>query len=621
MFRGLVYLILTILAPFPVWAAVGTSAAETWYVVAGCANNGDGLAQDCAASPGDPGAWNDPASVIWTATTGVDDADTLYICGTYTQKFLTVGSSVSAPVGSEIKIRWDCPGNPGLMRNVYTLTTATTGGNWTEGPTNVWSIDVSSLTWEDPQRVWLDTGAGPVEILVSDTKANLGTQINGGTPVSKWFYDGAAGLLYLYSVGNPATGLTSLQGLFGSGANDYAPVRINGASIAGIDLINPNIEGGALASIYTLGPKRIRIFGENTDRSLCHVGRHSARAILLQGSSTSGTGTNNEDIEIYNCDIDLTFPAHLKDYRFELNTLGNTIEVTGSTRVKITNNRIADGSHAQIYFYSIGGNDSVIDGLVTQNDITCSDYVAYCRLLNVDGDAIGRTSNNWFTRNKMTNQTIRSQFNGNNNHLVGNLIGAVRQNFVLKSGTTAFEQLISFEKYAGVSQDNEVDHNTLYDDPWAPCIEYRNSGLSSTGHKITNNIIDNCGSATYTGQSGAQGAAVHIPTGFTGNVTISNNLIYPQVAGVVSYRGTQYNTVAAFQAACSGGDTCTGNKTGDPLFVGAPADLRPGVGSPAINSGSNPFGCVSYDGLGCSFPSTIGGFQLANPPIPTLRMY
>lgn len=609
------YLILTILAPFPVWAAVGTSAAETWYVVAGCANNGDGLAQSCAASAGATGAFNDPASVIWTATTGVDNDDTLYICGTHIQKFLTVGSSVSAPVGSEIKIRWDCPGNPGLMRNVYTLTTATTPGNWTEESTNIWYIDLSSLTWDDPQRVWMNG----TELLVSDTKVNLGTQINGGTPVSKWFHDGALGRLYLHSVGNPATGLTTLEGLWGVGANDYAPVRINGSSIAGIDIVNPNIEGGSLASIYTLGPQRIRVYGTNPDRSTCNVGKHSARAILLQGSSTTGTGTNGVDNQVYDCTIDLVFPDHLADYRFELNTLGNVIEVTGNTRPVVKRNTIRDGSHSNIYAYAIGGTDTVVDGDFSFNDITFRDSVMYARPINVDEDTLGRVTNNKFNSNTITRQTVRMQFNADGNYFVGNIVRDVRASVVLKSGTTQHNQSMSFEKYAGPSQDNIIANNE-FENAYAPCIEYRNSGTSSTGHQFKNNIFYNCGSPSYTGLANGESVAFYIPSGFTGTFTASNNLFFPTGPNPVSYKGTKYATVSSWQSACSGGDSCTGNLAVDPQFINFPTNLRPAIGSAARGAGVTYTGCTDLLGRICTTPlPDIGAYQITSPDGASLR--
>lgn len=615
MIRSLIHLvhvslILTILAPVQLWAAVGTSAAENWYLIQGCTHNGDGLAQACAPSAGASGAWNDPANVSWTVTTGVDDGDSLWIGGTFVCKTLTVGSSANAPSNNRIKIRFDLAGNPGKIRNVCALTEALTAGNWTDMGGNVWRIDVNAYVWDDPNRMWLNG----VEILGTDTLSHLGTQVNGGGPVTRWYHDGAAGHIYLYNVGNPATGLTSLEGLFASGSNDYAPIRINGAGISGIEIINPNVEGGNLAALYTLGPNDIVIHGSNGDRSTCNIGKHSGRGILLQGTSTSGMGSNNTDIVIYDCTIDAGWPSHLADYRYELtHQLGNGVEVSGSTRPIITRTTIKDWSHANLYIVSIGGTDTVVDGKFNENLLTFSNAVAYARPLNVDGDALGRASNNEFNRNELSNFTVRPQLNGNGNKYVGNKIGPVRETLVLKSGTTQHGQSLSIEKYAVISQDNLYANNTVFGNGVAPCVDYRNTGSSSTGHKWYNNAFINCGNAAYTALPNGEGVAFYLPSSFTGNLDIRNNHFHPVTSNPFSLNGTKY-TIAGFEAACPAGSTCSGNFTGDPLFLSYSSNLRPSTGSPLRAAGIAYTGCIDILGRACKSPNPdVGMYQLNSP--------
>lgn len=101
---------------FPLWAgaATGSAAVDTWYLKPSstCANNGDGLAYNCAASAGASGAFNDATQVIWTGTTGVDDDDTLYICGVNNTKLTTAGNGTS---GHQITVSFDCPNDSGSM--------------------------------------------------------------------------------------------------------------------------------------------------------------------------------------------------------------------------------------------------------------------------------------------------------------------------------------------------------------------------------------------------------------------------------------------------------------------------------------------------------------------------
>lgn len=95
-------------------AAVGTTGAETWYVrpTGACANNGDGLAYECAASAGASGAFIGFSNIIWTTTTGVDDGDTLFVCGDHlTELIPTQSGGATAP----ITIDGACANDPGSI--------------------------------------------------------------------------------------------------------------------------------------------------------------------------------------------------------------------------------------------------------------------------------------------------------------------------------------------------------------------------------------------------------------------------------------------------------------------------------------------------------------------------
>lgn len=95
-------------------AAVGDANPQSWFVKSAtdCSINGDGLGQDCAASAGAHGAFSTFANILWATTTGVDDGDTLYVCGAHATQ-LTVGASGS--VGKRIRISADCPGYRGSI--------------------------------------------------------------------------------------------------------------------------------------------------------------------------------------------------------------------------------------------------------------------------------------------------------------------------------------------------------------------------------------------------------------------------------------------------------------------------------------------------------------------------
>lgn len=100
--------------PQALFAAVGSAAIDTWYVrpAGACQNNGDGLAYGCAETVGGTGAFVAFSSVIWTATTGVDDGDILYVCGAHQTELLVGGSGA---VGTPIILDGACPNDPGSI--------------------------------------------------------------------------------------------------------------------------------------------------------------------------------------------------------------------------------------------------------------------------------------------------------------------------------------------------------------------------------------------------------------------------------------------------------------------------------------------------------------------------
>lgn len=121
----LVIFLLSLLS-FQAWGATGSAAVDTWYVrpVEDCVNNGDGLAYGCAASAGATGAFRGFANLIWTVTVGIDDGDTLKICGTfYDTSSKTSGTRMLSVEGSggasaEIIFDGDCSANGNLSQAI-----------------------------------------------------------------------------------------------------------------------------------------------------------------------------------------------------------------------------------------------------------------------------------------------------------------------------------------------------------------------------------------------------------------------------------------------------------------------------------------------------------------------
>ena len=134
----LLWVLLACVLSWPVMAqaATGSAAVDTWYVrpTGACTFNGDGLSYTCAASDGAAGAFSTFANVIYTATTGVDDGDTLYVCGAHLTQ-LAPAQSGSATLN--IIANGACPNDAGSIDTQAIVSDITDGvhiedlSNWT----------------------------------------------------------------------------------------------------------------------------------------------------------------------------------------------------------------------------------------------------------------------------------------------------------------------------------------------------------------------------------------------------------------------------------------------------------------------------------------------------------
>lgn len=596
--------LLLFLAPAWAEAAVGTAAVDTWYVrpTGACANNGDGLAYDCAASAGATGAFISGANVLWTATDGVDNGDTLYVCGTHTST-LNVGSSAAGANLSPITIDFRCPSDTGSIRLITAMTEAQTAGNWTNESGNLWYLSVSSYTWKDPKRIWLDS----VEIFPGNAKSDLGTQEGtASAPTARFWYDSGNSRIYLYATANPSTTFSLMESLVAGAATcAYVPICMNADANDFFEVINPDLKGGNLASFYLLGGDNIHIYGTEDDDSACQIGAYGVRGIIISDVSSAGTGNAATNINLHDCTIDVIAPANFigYDWQWKPSNGDGVAVVYGVSNVSVHSNTIRNWGHALLNIAATLGTGTVVNSHFYDNTLEYT-TVEYGRCFAVDGAATGRASANYFYRNDCNGQPIRSQFNGDANYVFGNLFRNQRLGTV---DTTAVQSL-DMEGYTGsVSQDNFIYNNTFLNNPYGPCISFRAGTNTKSGYTVTNNVLHGCGGTQV---SGAEGIALYIADAASvGNQTFKNNYIYSAIeTDTVFYKATGATTVAAFQSACSG-DTCSGNSGSDPLLLSS-SDGRTQASSPLRGAGlywSNL--CGDARGRPCWLPPDIGAYQ------------
>lgn len=601
----------------PGWAgaATGSSAVDTWYVrpLGACANNGDGLAYGCASGAGATGAFIGRANIIWTATTGVDDGDTLYICGSHTESIFP-GPNTIGTASSRIKINWSCPSDRGSIRISTIMTEGLVGGNWTNESGNLWYLSLAAYAaLPNPRRVWLSG----TEEFPATVKADLGTREGGGSnPISRWWYDSGNARLYIYATANPATVYSSFESLVAtSSANcGYTPFCIPSSTRQYIDLINPILEGGNTVGLYINDAStEIRVYG--TDVSECQIGNRSPQGISFNDAASNGTGATPTYIRVHDCTIDSGIPSALYVYGSSQGSSGLSWDFGGwgdgihfryaCTNCVIEDNIVRNWPHAQIYIHATAGTNTITGNHIRNNYLDCD--LSYCHGLGSDGTSLGMATNNWWYGNQIWNMATHDSLNGNGNYFIGNLWANHRCETVSTLNRCA---TIHWEGYtASVSQDNYFVNNTLANNEYAPCIEFVQGLNNKSGFVVANNILLNCGG---TNVAGKENYSLYIQNHASVlNQTFKNNEIYDSsVTNTVYYKATGATTVAGFQAACSG-DTCSGNIATNPLLMTATTDFSLRSGSPARRTGSTGYPCydVRHPFMQCWSPPDIGAFQ------------
>lgn len=115
----------------------------TDFFVKDCANNGDGSARTCAASPGGAGAWDGDATfsnvAFGTDANEVGPGDTLYICGEIRGRLATAQGGTAQ---SRMTINFDCPSDSGSISGLSVVSSFTGSGPWntTSTFTTPWNL-------------------------------------------------------------------------------------------------------------------------------------------------------------------------------------------------------------------------------------------------------------------------------------------------------------------------------------------------------------------------------------------------------------------------------------------------------------------------------------------------
>lgn len=253
--------LLAVLLPTGAYAATGSAAADTWYVVAAgaCTFNGDGLASTCAASGGASGAFLGDATfsnLIWTNTTGIDDGDTLCVVGKH-RGTLSPGNSGTA--ASPITIKGNC-----ASVTAGTITGANIEASWTGPDGNGNYTSGSSYTT-------------PTWVLVDGVAARHGVSAAGLT-AGQWYFTGTT-VLYR---GNPSGKVMEIA---------VRGVNIDGSASTSSNLI---VTGLRFEATRLIASKGSVTFNDCTNISVVSNTFYAHRGgVDFRGSCTNSSGTYN----------------------------------------------------------------------------------------------------------------------------------------------------------------------------------------------------------------------------------------------------------------------------------------------------------------------------------------
>ena len=487
-------------------------------------------------------------------------------------------------------------------------------GNWTETAlgSNEWytAIYTSPTSWRH-QRLWIsgtEVMKGP-----GVTNTNTGTEVSAAYP---WNWDNDNALLYVYSVGNPATEFTNLE-TFGYGW----VARIFNASWVWVDSLD--IQGG-------YQPFNI-LHAHNIVIEYCNIGRYSALDGMRVNDNSTQSSTNGI---IRYCTFDTGVPTdsalYYKDHYVRPTEDGLTLRAY-TQGWEVHDNSFINWSHIGVSMGSRDYTRPIINNRIYNNFITAPD-LSYARAFGMSGDGAnpGYNTGNEFFNNYIYQTATKSQISGDGYKIYNNIIDGVSGYYV----RTSSSPYISWRVGAGLSLEgigygkpwnNEI-YNNIFMNCEGPGLSLWRKTLASGeetahGNIIRNNIFIDNGK----GASDYQFEIQNDPNNPTGSNTIENNLFFAVgVTNIIHNQklSTPAISVTTFNALVEGDyggypvDVVNDNIQDDPDMVDPPNDYSLSLGSPAIGAGYPlTLSGADYAGNAWADPPSIGAFEYdATPP-------
>lgn len=463
--------------------------------------------------------------------------------------------------------------------------------NWKRVRGDIWAFSTSGFRSGDPEVLLLDGRRA-----FGKARSERDLCEKHGAQAIEWLHRDTT-LLLCSPRGNPARAFATISGMQQFDKRDaWAPIYMEDQRHIIIDGLA--IEGGSLGGV------EIRGVSADIEIRNSFIGMDSASAIRAQSF-----GIPVSRLDIHDNLIDSGIRWGMVGY--EPHVSGEGVHfVAGVVDSKIHRNRFIAWSHNGVYLDAHWPESpGVRRNMLFDNEFHCgpdSSYFDYCRPFGVDGAKADSVRDNIIFRNLMHDISVAAQINGNNNYIVGNICYNT-SNSGAKSYPTG--QCFSLQPYVW-SRDNLVANNTMVNTADVAIQFIPGVAGVSSGHRIVNNIMYDCGRATVPTRRDACIAVA--PDASVGSQEISNNLMYNPGRPVrVLYRRNWSDDVAGLTA--QSGDTVRANLVADPRFRDPDHhafDLLPG--SPAVGAGRQ----VVVPGL--SYPGTAVNIGAWEPIVRTV---
>lgn len=524
----------------------------------------------------DAQAWTTIAKVNTLAPTGSDTiyfnrGDTWVVAATNGSDALNIHHSGTS--GHQITYSAYGTGNKPIFTGRTVIVGWATAGNWTDGGGNIWHMTITNGTaaYSDNTRgrLWVNG----VELMHSSSTTVPTTLV-------PWTHNGT--ILYVYSVGNPATTFSSMEDV---GVTYYSLYCVaDYITIQNLDL------RGSSESMYMINSDSIII--EN-----CNIGYDCGQYGLRAEFNNGITIRNN------------TFDTgdRLNDLWYAQNTEAGIWVRTGNHTWDIYNNSFMDWGHSAYDLTATDPDNPTTNILFHNNYMTCanSDYGRGFAVAGYTGLSGVEIYDNY-----IYNIPTQNQLDAPGVKIHNNIIDGVRGMLSYRADGACGIFIYLSNIFSDAPNNIEIDNNTIMN-----CL---NPGISVHGtitfagtsvhdNYIRNNIIYNCDA------TGHYQIYIYDLAGVL-NQTFQNNLLYSTgVTDLVYYGHSATNdyahTIAEFNAENgTASDVVSGNIGGDPLFVST-TNFHLKTASPAIGAGLNVGLLTDYSGKNIPLLPTIGAYE------------